>query len=262
MSKAIKPVERIRTAITIDVQEQLRNVLDKNAGSFIASMIDLYASDNYLQQCDPQAVINECMKAASLKLPVNKQLGFAYIIAYREQGKPAPQFQMGYKGYIQLALRTGQYRFLNADIVYEGEQVTANRITGEIEITGQAKSDKPTGYFAYLELLNGFKKALYKSKGDIEAHAKRYSKSYGNPKSAWSSNFNEMALKTVLTALISKYGVMSVEMARAYELDSSDEERVEVEIEEKANKEVLDAEFTVKEEPKKESKQTKRGPDF
>lgn len=258
MSKALKPVEKIQSAITIDVQEQLRNVLKDNAGAFIASMIDLFASDNYLQQCDPQAVIAECMKAASLKLPINKQLGFAYVVPY----KKVPQFQMGYKGYIQLALRSGQYKHINADCVYEGEKIVTNRLTGEIKLEGEMKSNKPIGYFAYMELLNGFSRAVYMTKEEVVEHAKQYSPSYGNPRSAWSTNFDEMAIKTAIRRLLTKYGIMSVEMARAYEYDLADEEEVEAEIEGKANREVLDAEFKVKEEPKQEPKKSKRGPDF
>lgn len=257
MSNAIKPVDKIQSAITVDVQEQLYNVLHDNAGSFIASVIDLYSSDPYLQQCEASAVVMECMKAASLKLPINKQLGFAYVVPYRSKGRLVPQFQMGYKGYIQLAMRSGQYRYLNAGIIYDGEEVVEDRLTGKIEIHGQKKSDKPIGYFAYMELMNGFSKTVYMSREEIEAHAKRFSKSYESESSPWKTSFDTMALKTVLKKLISKYGIMSIEMTEAMTYDlGADAEITEVNevIETEANSQplVIDAKFEqklIQEEP-------------
>ena len=156
------------------MQQSFRNILEENAGAFMASIIELYQSDSALQRCDPNKVILEALKAATLKLPINKQLGFAYIIPYGN----VPTFQMGYKGYIQLAQRSGQYRYINADLVYEGEQVAYNRITGMLEISGTAKSETPIGYFAYFQLLNGFEKCVYWTREKVEAHARRYSKAW------------------------------------------------------------------------------------
>ena len=99
------------------IQQTLKSTLDKNAGAFAASVMNLFNNDTLLQQCEPRAVLAEALKAAALKLPVEKQLGFAYIIPYKD----VPQFQLGYKGYIQLAMRTGEYRYINAGKVYEGE---------------------------------------------------------------------------------------------------------------------------------------------
>ena len=103
------------------VQEQFKNALKDNSGPFVASVIDLYNGDNTLQECDPSAVVMECLKAATLKLPINKSLGFAYVVPYKNKGVATPQFQIGYKGLIQLAMRTGQYRIINADNICEGE---------------------------------------------------------------------------------------------------------------------------------------------
>lgn len=103
------------------IQQTLKSTLDKNAGAFAASVMNLFNNDTLLQQCEPRAVLAEALKAAALKLPVEKQLGFAYIIPYKDHGVPKPQFQLGYKGYIQLAMRTGEYRYINAGKVYEGE---------------------------------------------------------------------------------------------------------------------------------------------
>ena len=138
------------------------------------------------------------------------------------------------KGYIQLAQRSGQYRYINADMVYEGEEVSYNRVTGMLEIRGEAKSDNPVGYFAYFQLLNGFEKCVYWTKQKVESHAKRYSKAWSKPDSPWHTNFDAMALKTVIRNIISKYGVMSVEFANAVANDSADE-RIEAEVAENAN---------------------------
>jgi recombination protein RecT len=240
---SLTPVQRLKTVISAQsVQEQFKNALHEGAPLFIASLIDIYNNDKYLQKCSPQAVIMEALKAATLKLPINKNLGFAYIVPYGSD----PQFQVGYKGYIQLAMRTGQYKFINADMVYEGELKKCDKITGEIDLSGEAKSDKVVGYFAYIETVNGFKKTLYWPTEKVIAHAKRYSKSFNSKSSAWSTNFDEMALKTMLRNLLSKYGVMSVEMMNAFTSDSADERtpeaRVEDEIRENANVEIIDIE--------------------
>jgi recombination protein RecT len=137
------------------VQEQFKNALADNTGPFVASVIDLFNGDNYLQGCEPKAVIMEALKAAVLKLPINKSLGFAYIVPYKSNNALVPQFQIGYKGLIQLAMRTGQYKTINADLVYEGELRSRNKLTGEFDLRGEKKSDNIIGYFAYIELLNG-----------------------------------------------------------------------------------------------------------
>lgn len=243
LAKAQKsPMDRLKKFLSAEsVQEQFRNALNENAGAFIASIIDLYGSDKHLQQCDPNLVIMEALKAATLKLPINKQLGFAYIVPYKTKGVMIPQFQIGYKGYIQLAMRTGQYRFLNAGVIYEGVKVNKNILTGEITFEGEPTSHKPQGYFAYMELLNGFRKTVYMTKDEVEAHAKRYSKSFNNDSSAWKTNFEEMAIKTVIRRLLSKYGILSTEMITALTSDADAE--IEEEIAREANKEAIDVEF-------------------
>lgn len=242
------PVDRLKSVLNADsVQEQFKNALRENAGPFIASIIDLYASDTYLQKCNPNKVIMECLKAATLKLPINKQLGFAYIVPYKDKntGEHIPQFQIGYKGYIQLAMRTGQYKHLNAGMIYEGVDITHNILTGEIGFSGKPISDKPQGYFAHLEMLNGFTKTVYMTKEEVLAHAKRYSKSFGHQNSAWKTNFDEMAQKTVIRKLLSKYGYLSTDMVSAL---SSDADDIDEEIEQEANQEIIDVEYEEAEE--------------
>ena len=136
------------------IRNRVRTSLGENAGNFLASMLDLYEGETALQNCDPQKVAMECLKAASLNLPLVKGLGFAYVVPYGN----TPTFIVGYKGMIQLAQRSGQYRFLNADAVYEGEEVKVNRLTGQFEIVGSKATDKAIGYFAYFQLINGFEK--------------------------------------------------------------------------------------------------------
>jgi recombination protein RecT len=235
------------------VVEQFKNCLKDNSGAFVASVIDLYNSDTNLQQCEPKQVVMEALKAAVLKLPINKSLGFAYIIPFNnsvkdERGqwtkKMTPTFQMGYKGYIQLAMRTGQYRTINADAVYEGEIRKVNKLTGEIAFDGDKKSDKTVGYFCYFELLNGFSKTLYMTVDQMANHAKRYSKGLKKETTVeslialadlpiatdsktvgWMGNFHGMALKTVIRILLSKYGYLSIEMQQAIENDSAAEDK-------------------------------------
>ncbi|HHY42543.1 MAG TPA: recombinase [Thermoanaerobacterales bacterium] len=261
LTKANQPSQamvRLKDILNTDsVKEQFKNALQENSGAFVASIIDLYGSDPYLQQCDPNSVVLEALKAATLKLPINKQLGFAYIVPYKTQGKQVPQFQIGYKGYIQLAMRTGQYKHLNAGIVYEGMKVEKDILTGEIKITGEPTSNKPQGYFAYMELLNGFSKTIYMTHDEVLSHAKRYSKSFNYANSAWKTNFDEMAIKTVLRRLLSKYGILSTDMVAALTSDTESDIESEVaqEVANEANQEVIDIEAEPADEPIKEKEE-------
>ncbi|MGN6491205.1 MAG: recombinase RecT [Agriterribacter sp.] len=215
------------------VVDQFRNAIGDNYQAFVASLIDLYSGDGYLQQCDPKQVIMQAMKAAVLRLPINKSLGFAYIIAY----KGIPQFQVGYKGLIQLAIRTGKYKHLHADEVYEGEYKAANKLTGEFDLNGVKKSDNVVGYFAHFELHNGFAKTLFMTTDKVHAHAKKFSPSYSKQSSPWQTDFPAMAKKTVVKNLLTHWGLLSIEEANA--LDAEQEQdvanMVQQEIKQKAN---------------------------
>ena len=226
---------------TPSVQEQFKNALDKNSAPFVASIIDLYNSESGLQVCEPKDVIMEALRAAVLKLPINKSLGFAYIVPYNNSVKrpdgswikvPTPTFTIGYKGLIQLAMRTGQYRYLNTDVVFEGELGRKDKLTGIIHFDGEQISDKIIGYFCHFELLNGFSKTLYMTVEQVAKHAKKYVPSLKNSKTTvenlitlanspetgkvgWEGSFNAMALKTVTRNLLSKYGYLSIEMQQA-----------------------------------------------
>lgn len=232
----ISKVETLKLMMHSDsVQAQFKNALGDNTGSFVASLIDLFNSDSYLQNCMPGDIIKEALKGALLKLPINKNLGFAYVIPYK--GKP--QFQIGYKGLIQLALRTGKYKILNADEVYEGEFRTRNKLTGEFDFGGKATSENVVGFFAHMEMENGFAKTLYMSKDKVEAHARKYSPSFSQASGPWQKEFNAMAKKTVLKNLLTHWGMLSIETINAIEEDEATEE-VNSTISANANKTAMD----------------------
>lgn len=205
-----------------EIIKRVESRLGEKAGTFITSVMELAGDDKNLQDCDPQLVVKEALKSAGLDLPLNKNLGFAYVIPYKDKGKSIPQFQMGYKGYIQLAIRTAQYKHLNAGAVYEGEIVIDDRIKGTLKITGTSRSDKAVGYFAYMELVNGFEKAIFWTREKVEAHAQRFSKSYGKGFSPWKTDFDAMAKKTMILQLLPKYGPMTIEMSAALTADRGD----------------------------------------
>lgn len=220
---AITPYQKLKTLVTTEeIQERFRQVLGDKAPGFLASVINTVYLNDALRECDPNSVMTSAIKAAVLDLPIDPNLGFAWLIPYKDHGKPIAQFQMGYKGYIQLALRSGQYHAINAAPIYQGEEVKEDRLTGKIVLNGKKVSNEIIGYVSYFRLLNGFEKYYYMSADEIHAHAKRYSKSYGRDTSPWKTNFDQMALKTVLKALISKYGIMSIQMLGAFKQDNDD----------------------------------------
>lgn len=217
-------------------KEQLKSVMKENAGTFAASLLELVTSDEKLLACNPKLLMAEAMKAASLKLPLNKQLGYAYLVPYKD----TPTMIIGYKGLYQLAIRSGLYKTINADIVYEGEYQGYDKISGEIHIDGEKTSNKIVGYFAFFEFTNGFRKMLYMSLEDMCQYARKYSATLRNCKMSneqladmaqkqsesgpgnsvgWYGNFNDMATKTVLRRLLSKYGYLSIEMQNAMSVD-------------------------------------------
>ena len=232
---SLSPINQMKELVNnTALNKMFKDALKENSGAFLSSLIDLYNSDTNLQKCKAKDVIMEALKAATLKLPINKQLGFAYIVPYKD----VPQFQLGYKGYIQLAMRTGQYQNLNAGIIYEGMEIKNNYLAGTIEIHGEKQSDNEIGYFAYFKLINGFEKCLYMSKDEITKHAQKFSKTYSFKGSSWQSNFSAMALKTVIRLLLSKYGILSTEMQTA--ITNEADQELSQEIKEKANKTVID----------------------
>jgi recombination protein RecT len=183
---------------------------------FVSSVLQIANGNNYLKNADPLTIYNAALMAATLNLPINQNLGFAYIVPY---GKAA-QFQLGYKGLIQLAQRTGQYKSINVTEVYENQFKSFNSLTEELDcdfsILGEGKV---VGVAAYFKLLNGFEKTSYWPIEKVTAHAKKYSKTFNN--GPWKSDFNAMAKKTVLKLMLSTYGPLSVEVQKAIDVDQA-----------------------------------------
>ncbi|MBQ6298680.1 MAG: recombinase RecT [Selenomonadaceae bacterium] len=197
------------------VKKKIAERLGKNAVPFTSAVLSVYNGSPQLQQCDGKSILGAAFLAETLKLPITPGLGHAFIVPFK--GKA--QFQVGVRGYVQLAHRTGQYTRLHAGKVYDGEIRGFNPI-GEPEF-GEKISDEVVGYVAYMRLINGFEKTLYMTKAEIEAHAKKYSQSYGKNYSPWTTNFDEMAAKTVLKRLLRTWGVLSADMITALAGDQS-----------------------------------------
>lgn len=198
------------------VKRRFESVLGDKAAAFMSSVISVTNGSRQLREADPKTIIAAAAVAASLDLPINPSLGFAYIVPYRNRGRSEAQFQIGYKGYIQLALRAGQYKTINVGPVYEGEiepPTPQQRLQGELRWAEKPQpSTKVIGYAAYFRMLNGAEKWDYMTIQEVEAHARRFSKSYGTDSSPWKTDFDAMACKTVLKRLLSKYGILSVQM--------------------------------------------------
>lgn len=198
------------------VKHRFEELLDSSAPSFISSILSIVRTNSKLQDCSPISILSAAGIAAALKLPINPSLGFAFIVPYKGQA----QFQLGYKGLIQLAMRSGQYLTLNSGAVCEGQIKEIDFVTGEI-IRGEKISDEIVGYVAYMELINGFRKSLYMTIDEIKNHAEKFSQSYAydlrfsRKSSVWSTNFDAMAKKTVLKKLISNFGIISIDQKSA-----------------------------------------------
>ena len=194
------------------VQERFEKMLGKKSAGFLSSLLTLVNNNNLLQKANPTSVLAAAATAASLDLPVNPSLGLAWIVPY---GNGA-QFQLGYRGAIALAMRSGQMKSIVMTEVYEGECKCWNRFTETFEF-GDKVSDNIIGYYARFETVNGFVKATFWTKEEVLKHAKRFSKSFN--RGPWQSDFDAMAKKTVLLSIIKTYAPMSIEMQSAFESD-------------------------------------------
>lgn len=230
----IKQPERITITKLMcreDVKNRFEEILGEKSAGFISSVINV-AKEPGLMDADPNSILASAVVAATLDLPVDKNLGFAYIIPYNQKENgiyvKKAQFQIGYKGVIQLAIRSGQYKTINAGPVFEHDIKKINRLTGEIEFYDNPEpSTKLVGYISYFRLINGFEKALYMTREQINDHAMRYSKTYSSKNesvrknSKWTTDFDAMATKTVLKLLLSKYGILSIDMQTAFKTDQA-----------------------------------------
>lgn len=202
--------------------KRANDVLGGGTQQFMSSVLSLANSNPSLQKCDPIKLYNACLMSAAIKLPFNQNLGQAFIIAYKGE----PQLQIGWKGFVQLAQRSGQFRTINVTDVREGEIKHHDRLTGEMEFEWMedegVRSDLPViGYVAFFELLNGFQKMYFMSVVELQAHAKRYSQTYQKGHGVWKDNFDAMARKTVLKLMLNKFAPLSIDMQKAIDLDQS-----------------------------------------
>lgn len=206
----------------------LTSVLAERKGEFINNLTAVVANDAKLQACEPVTLMYAALKATALRLPLDPNLGQAYIIPYKNnrEHKTEAQFQIGWKGFIQLAIRSGQFQAINATDIREGELKGYDLMTGEVQVQAVPdRENKPViGYLAYFKLTNGFAKSLYMTAEEIEQHATRYSQSYrGKYKdsSLWATDKDAMAKKTVLKLLLNRFAPLSVDMQRAVQADQS-----------------------------------------
>ena len=204
------------------IKKKIAERLGKNAPAFTSALASVYSGNPQLQSCDGRSILGAAFLAATMNLSITPSLGQAYIVPFK--GKA--QFQVGARGYIQLAHRSGQYTRLHAGKVYEGELRGFNPLTGE-PILGEKMSEEVVGYVAYMRLVNGFEKTLYMTRSEIEEFAQKYSQSYsydkrsGRSSSPWTTNFDAMAEKAVLKKLLRTWGVLSTELATALAGDQS-----------------------------------------
>lgn len=214
------------------VKERINQVVGgKDGQRFISAVVSAVQTNPALQECSQPSILSAALLGEALKLSPSPQLGQYYMVPFndKERGKVA-QFQLGYKGYIQLAIRSGQYKKLNVLAIKEGELVKFDPLNEEIEVHLIEDEDlreqaETVGYYAMFEYTNGFRKAIYWSKKKMEAHAIKYSQGFAADKrkgtawTFWSKDFDGMAYKTMLRQLISKWGIMSIEMLSAIDSD-------------------------------------------
>ncbi len=212
------------------MKKKFNDILHEKSDAFMGSLLTLVGGDDYLSKAEPMTIIASALKAATMDLPIDKNLGYAYIVPFNRKEKVGKdwithneaQFILGYKGYIQLAQRSGQYKALNAIEIYEGQLIEWNPLTEEFQFDYNAKqSDRVIGYVGFFELLNGFKKTVYWTKQEVEAHRIKHAKGFDKTKltGAWKENYDAMAIKTVLRNMLAKWGILSVEMQNAVTSD-------------------------------------------
>lgn len=212
-----------------NVKQKFQDILKENAAGFTANLAVMVNNSTALAKCEPTSIISAAVVSASLNLPLDPNLGFAAIVPYGDKAS----FMIMYKGLIQLAMRSGQYKTIGVTEICEGEFVSGNPLTGEYIFDFEGRtSDKIVGFAAYFSLVNGFEKTIYWPVQQVEAHGKRFSQTYKKGYGLWKDDFVSMGKKTVLKNLISKWGVLSIEMQKAVKFDQAvikDEETEDIE---------------------------------
>lgn len=246
------------------MQDYLRSVIGNHKDKFVTNLVSAVNQNKALQECNNMSLVSGALVASTLNLSLNSSFGYAYLVPYKKKDRQGnivsvdAQFQIGYKGYIQLAMRTGEYRRLNAVPVYKNQFVSWNRITEDLKLNDVEPSGEVHGYVAFFKLNNGFEKTMYWTHDEMMHHADTYSQAFKAKdyvayiagkipdkdlwkfSSFWYKDFTSMALKTMLRQLLSKYGILSEEMQKAYEFDQSvvvDEKPVYVDTDEEFDRE-------------------------
>lgn len=210
-----------------NVKNRFYEILKDRTSSFTANLAVMVNNNEALSKCDPMSIISSAVVSASLDLPLDPNLGFAAIVPYKSKQadgsfKDMAQFQIMYKGLNQLAMRSGQYKTIGATPIYDGQLLSENPLTSEYEFDFNIKlSEKIIGYAAYFKLINGFEKLIYWPIEKIDKHGKRFSKTYAKGFGLWKDDFESMAIKTVLKNLISKWGILSIDMQHAIKFDQA-----------------------------------------
>ena len=233
MSNLVKATNKPKFSVAIQ-SDTYKNLINNTLGDkdrasrFIASISSAVATNPSLQECDAGTILSGALLGESLNLSPSPQLGQYYLVPFNDSKRECKvaQFQLGYKGYIQLAIRSGQYKKLNVLAIKKGELIKYDPLNEEIEVNliedeEERENTETVGYYAMFEYTNGFRKSLYWSKSKMEKHALKYSKGYAAHKgyTFWEKDFDGMAFKTMLRQLISKWGIMSIDMQQAVEKD-------------------------------------------
>lgn len=225
-------------------KKRFTDVLGQKAPQFMTSVVNVLSSNPSLKKCSANSILSAALVAATYDLPIDSNLGFSAIVPYNTRVQdpqtkkwetvPVAQFQMMYKGLVQLAIRSGYYEKMNYAVVYKDELTSYNPITGEVEFVSDFSNCKDrdsgdesrvAGYYAWFKLKTGFRHDLFMTRAAVENHAKKYSSAYrydiekGKKSSLWSTDFETMALKTVIKLLLNKWGILSIDMQRAIEDD-------------------------------------------
>lgn len=223
MNQVAQQTKSLKQYVSDDkIRQKFTEILGEKSKGFLASVMQV-ANSPMLKNADPATVINAAMMAATLDLPINNNLGFAYIVPFnnRKAGTTEAQFQLGYKGFIQLAQRSGQFSRIAATPVYQGQIVSENPLLGYEFDWSVKPQGNPIGYVAFFKLLNGFTADLYMTVDEVNRHASKYSQTYKHGFGVWKDNFDAMALKTVLKLLLSKQAPLSIEMQSAVLADQA-----------------------------------------
>ncbi|MBU6431484.1 recombinase RecT [Patescibacteria group bacterium] len=209
-----------------DVKQKFMEILGKRSTSFITSILQIVSSNDLLSKAEPMTIYQAALVAATLDLPINNNLGFAYIVPFNMKQKDGTfktvaQFQLGYKGFIQLAQRTGLFKTISACPIYEGQLIEQNPLTGFVFDFSKKKSDAVIGYASYFSLVSGFTKTFFMSIADLQKHGTQFSQTFKKGYGLWKDNFDAMATKTVIKLLLSKYAPLSVDMQKAVIADQA-----------------------------------------